>query len=161
MSETALRRTLAAAAIMWAGALILGAFIASRPEVGSVAYLVSVAIYKAGALVCHQRPERSFHVWGAQLPVCARCAGIYAGALMAAVAAATISVGRDRDPVINRPMLAVLLAAFPTALTLLHEWTTGLTPGNWTRAAAGFPLGAIVTWVIVLASTPRAAVAIH
>lgn len=161
MSEIALRRTFTAAAIVWASALILGAFIASRPDVGSLAYLVSVAIYRVGSLVCHQRPERSFHLWGAQLPVCARCVGIYAGALVAAVAAATISNQRDRDPVIKRPMLAVMLAAFPTALTLFYEWTTGLTPTNWTRSVAGFPLGAIVAWIIVVASTPRAAVAIH
>jgi hypothetical protein len=58
-------------------------------------------------------------------------------------------------------MLLVLLAAFPTALTLFYEWTTGLTPGNWTRSVAGFPLGAIVAWVIIAASAPRPAVAIH
>ena len=161
MSETALRRTFAAATIVWASALILGPFIASRSQVGSLAYVVSLAIYKVGSLICHQRPERSFHAWGAQLPVCARCAGIYLGALVAAVGAATMPAHSDRDPVVKRAMLAVMLAALPTALTLFDEWTTGLTPANWIRSVAGFPLGAIVAWVIVVASTPRTAVAIH
>lgn len=161
MSEIALRRLLAVAALAWASAIIGGALIASRPQVGSLTYLVSAAIYKIGSLLCHQRPERSFYVWGAQLPVCARCVGIYAGAVLATVLAAASPVAGDRDPVVRRARTAVLLAALPTALTLAYEWTTGVTPGNWARLVAGFPLGAVVAWIIVVASTPRPAVAIH
>ena len=44
--------------------------------------LLVVLIFAAGGLVCHQRPERSFFVDGHQLPVCARCTGLYlSGAL--------------------------------------------------------------------------------
>ena len=32
--------------------------------------------------ICHQRPERSFAIAGIQMPVCARCSGLYvSGAL--------------------------------------------------------------------------------
>ena len=34
---------------------------------------------------CHQRPERSFHIWGKQLPLCARCTGIVLGQLAAMI----------------------------------------------------------------------------
>lgn len=34
-----------------------------------------------GYAICHQIPERSFHIHGEQLPLCARCTGIYMGAL--------------------------------------------------------------------------------
>jgi uncharacterized membrane protein len=34
-----------------------------------------------GYAICHQIPERSFHIHGQQLPLCARCTGIYMGAL--------------------------------------------------------------------------------
>jgi uncharacterized membrane protein len=34
-----------------------------------------------GYAICHQIPERSFHMHGEQLPLCARCTGIYMGAL--------------------------------------------------------------------------------
>src|SRR5262245_19064114 len=47
-------------------------------------YGVAFATYAIGSLVCHQRPERSFHLFGTQMPVCARCVGIYAGAAAAA-----------------------------------------------------------------------------
>ena len=32
--------------------------------------------------VCHQIPERSFHLWGEPAAVCSRCLGVYAGFLM-------------------------------------------------------------------------------
>ncbi|PKP54305.1 MAG: hypothetical protein CVT90_01980 [Candidatus Altiarchaeales archaeon HGW-Altiarchaeales-3] len=32
--------------------------------------------------VCHQKPERSFFIYGHQLGVCARCTGIYIGMLI-------------------------------------------------------------------------------
>jgi len=35
--------------------------------------------------VCHQLPERSFHLWGEPLAVCARCSGVYAGFLAGAL----------------------------------------------------------------------------
>jgi uncharacterized membrane protein len=39
------------------------------------------ALMWAGHFVCHQTPARSPHVFGAQLPLCWRCAGIVCGAL--------------------------------------------------------------------------------
>jgi uncharacterized membrane protein len=36
-------------------------------------------IYKAFSFLCHQIPERSFHLEGHAMGVCARCTGIYAG----------------------------------------------------------------------------------
>ena len=55
--------------------LIIGTFLLSPPwTVLGKAKLIGYAI-------CHQIPERSFHVAGQQLPLCARCTGIYMGAL--------------------------------------------------------------------------------
>ena len=38
------------------------------------------ALTRAAGLICHQMPERSPHLWGAQLPLCWRCTGIALGA---------------------------------------------------------------------------------
>src|SRR5512135_2217325 len=68
------RRRLAGLVLVVA-ALIIGAFLLSPPwTVLGKAKLVGYAI-------CHQIPERSFHIAGQQLPLCARCTGIYMGAL--------------------------------------------------------------------------------
>jgi uncharacterized membrane protein len=45
----------------------------------------SHAIYKAFSFICHQIPERSFHVAGHQFAVCSRCTGLYAGFALAAL----------------------------------------------------------------------------
>jgi hypothetical protein len=89
--------------------------------------------------------------------VCARCTGIYAGAALAALAAAAWKKDRpvQRRSVIPRipnpesRITAVSLAALPTALTLAYEWTTGVTPANGIRAAAGIVLGAVIAWLVV------------
>ena len=120
-------------------------------------------MYAAGSVICHQRPERSFHLLGAQLPVCARCLGIYAGAALisrdrgrqAGLSRRRVSFG-GAAPIARRAggsrssaRTVLLIAALPTAATLLVEWTTGHTPGNWTRAVSGVPLGAAVAWIVV------------
>jgi uncharacterized membrane protein len=160
MARNALRWFLIAAPVMWVGALLVAAFIASRVQVGMIAYGISAAIYEVGSLVCHQRPERSFHMWGAQLPVCARCTGHYLGAAIVALAGAAVGRPLLRGAWTHARAL-LLLGAVPTATTLLYEWTTGEMPGHWIRAAAGFPLGAVVMMVVLAASMAPSAVEIH
>jgi uncharacterized membrane protein len=101
-------------------------------------------VYIAGSLVCHQRPERSFHLAGAQLPVCARCAGVYAGAALGARG----SLRRPALPV-ARPRSAMLAAALPVAATLAVEWAGLADPGNWMRALSGVVAGAGVAVVVL------------
>src|SRR5947207_11465936 len=42
-------------------------------------------IYKTFSLVCHQIPERSFHLAGYKFAVCSRCTGLYSGFALAAL----------------------------------------------------------------------------
>jgi uncharacterized membrane protein len=62
---------LLAAATLWCG-VIIGGPVTGWP-----------AIYSFFALICHQDPSRSWHVFGEPLPVCIRCASIYFGFLAA------------------------------------------------------------------------------
>jgi uncharacterized membrane protein len=160
MTRTAVRPVLVALAVAWLGALILAVFLASRPSLTAPLYALSAAVYEVGSLVCHQLPERSFYFWGAQMPVCARCTGLYFGAAAAAITAARKGPAFQHR-VWDRARQLVFIGALPTGLTLIYEWISGNMPGHWIRAAAGFPLGAIVMLIVLAATPAESAVGIH
>jgi uncharacterized membrane protein len=115
-------------------------------------------LYAAGSLICHQLPERSFHLQAFQLPVCARCFGLYAGG---AAGTAAFLVAGPR-PVFRSPARRFLItaaAAVPTIATLVLEHGLGWAFSNSTRALAAVPLAAIVALVmagaVAVVSSPR------
>lgn len=74
---------------------------------------VSQAIYHGFSFVCHQESVRAFHVEGFPLAVCARCTGLYAGALAGVLA---YPLAR---PLSSREMpgrVWLILAALPTTV---------------------------------------------
>jgi uncharacterized membrane protein len=141
--HSAVRRAFSAAAVLWSAALPAATLVSSLAAPAVPLYLLSLTVYAVGAYVCHQRPERSFFLWTRQMPVCARCAGIYIGAAIAVLGAGAIPA-RLRP---TREMVAV--AALPIALSLVYEWTTGVTPSNAIRAITGVGFGAAVAWLVV------------
>jgi Predicted membrane protein (DUF2085) len=162
------RRAFVAASVTWFGALPLATLAASEPHPSTAVYLGSFLVYFAGSVLCHQLPARSFFLWGSQMPVCARCTGIYAGAAVSAlvaIGARRLQPSRRRSPIgarrlqpsgrrspkgfaLHQARSALLVAVVPTAATLVYEWTTGQTPANWIRAAAGVPIGVVVAWIV-------------
>ena len=160
MKLIAFRPILVVSPIAWVTALGLATVIASRPIAGVAAYGLSAAVYEVGSLLCHQLPERSFHFRGAQLPVCARCVGLYLGAATAAIGVAGMRRFGQRR-IWDRARVLLFIGAAPTAVTLIYEWFSGHMPSHWIRAAAGFPLGAIVMLIILAAATSESAVEIH
>ena len=149
-----LRFAFVGAAIVWAVALPLAPLAVSRPHAASAWYAFAFVAYAVGGLICHQRPERSLHLWAAQFPVCARCTGIYVGAAIAAAATAwrrTKALRHDSAYLtqgFSPAKIALLISIMPTMATLAYEWSTGHTPSNWIRAAAGIPPGAALAWII-------------
>ena len=87
-----LRTAVVAASVAWMLLLVVVPFLVSRPHASALGTALVVAVYSVGSLICHQLPERSYRLWGAQMPVCARCAGIYIGAATAAL----VSFGAGR-----------------------------------------------------------------
>jgi uncharacterized membrane protein len=116
----------------------------------------AAVLYAAGALICHQLPDRSFHLQAFQLPVCARCVGLYGGAAAGSLAGA-VALGRRwlaRPPLLStRSMkwLATGVAAMPTLATFALEWGLGWPMSNDVRAIAALPLGFAVAFVVVTA----------
>jgi len=90
------------------------------------------ALRQGFALVCHQRPERSFWIFGAPVAVCARCLGIYLGAAIGLLLRTSRKIA----------MRLLIAAAAINALDAATE-VAGL-HGNWmfVRFALGFALGA-------------------
>jgi hypothetical protein len=150
-----------AGAVAWALALPAAAVVAAWAPHGSGWHVASRLVYLAGSVVCHQRPERSFHLAGIPLPVCARCVGIYAGAGVAALVISALvapgpATGREDPSPADVGLVRRLLlwAVVPSAATLLWEWTTGSTPANVVRACAGLPIGGVVTWIVMRSAQP-------
>jgi uncharacterized membrane protein len=111
-----------------------------------LAVLAAGATYTTGSLVCHQQQQRSFLIGGRQMPVCARCTGLYASALVGGVVALG-GVRRRRVGWRARWILAAL--AIPTFVSwstdyagLTHTW-------NVTRALLALPLGAAAGWIVI------------
>jgi len=104
--------------------------------------LAAAFAYSAGAVVCHQLPERSFALAGRQLPVCARCSGLYLGVALGLLGWFLVRRLRPVPLAGPRRLLAVLaIAAVPTTVS----WVTGVT-GIWDgtnaiRAVLALPLG--------------------
>jgi uncharacterized membrane protein len=151
-----LRRAYLIGAPVWAAMLPAATYAATRVHASAGTHAFALVVYTAGALVCHQKPERSFHLWAAHLPVCARCTGIYLGAAIAALAsvaqpfrAATTAGLKAYATDAARARVLLFASAVPTIATLVFEWTTGITPSNPVRFAAGLPLGAVVSWLVL------------
>ncbi|MEQ1730318.1 MAG: DUF2085 domain-containing protein [Vicinamibacterales bacterium] len=158
----------ASAAVLWAGALPLAPLGLASPTAGLPERAAAGLVYLAGAVVCHQRPERSFAWAGQAWPVCARCTGIYLGAAAAVLlfvaagrAGARVSpaVRRGAGPASAR--LAVGVALVPAGVTLLWEWTTGVTPSNLVRATTGVVIGGTVAWVVMRALRAERALGVN
>lgn len=132
---------LALAAAIWLGLLILGPVL-PVPVAG--------VLYALGSHICHQRPERSFHLFSSQLPVCARCLGIYAGA--AAGLLLTVHPWLRQRLSRMSPRTMVCAGATPTLMTVVMEWGGVWSTGNNVRAAAGATLGLAVAFVVAQAA---------
>jgi uncharacterized membrane protein len=101
-------------------------------------------VYAVGSVVCHQLADRSFFIDGRQLPVCARCTGLYLGGVAGLAGWVAWKIARGWRPLGPSPRIAVrlmIVAAVPTALSLAAG-ITGLWDGsNMTRAMLALPLG--------------------
>ncbi|MCA9938035.1 MAG: DUF2085 domain-containing protein [Anaerolineales bacterium] len=109
-----------------------------------------------GGAVCHRLTGHSIIIAGRQMPLCARCSGIYLGVLLTFLV--TLLAGRERDAAL--PRLPVLLALLGLVGVMgvdgLNSYSHFLPraphlyqPQNWLRLAtglgAGLAMGSIVS----------------
>jgi hypothetical protein len=144
--ERVLARLLPVLAVAWACLILVAPWLGSGAAGRGAAWL-SASTYWLGALVCHQRPERSFHLAGAQLPVCARCTGLYLSGALGVI----VGWWRGRHGAIawfssRREVLVV--ATLPTVATLAVEWWQPTATSAIVRAVAALPAGAAAGLVL-------------
>jgi uncharacterized membrane protein len=120
--------------------------------------IVTLAAYQIGSLICHQKPERSFHLAGMQMPVCARCFGLYvagaAGLLFAWISrlrVPSLALSLSKGSVTK---ILMATAAVPIVLTVALEMIGLITTTNIVRMSTGLPLGFAAGVLIVASLTP-------
>jgi uncharacterized membrane protein len=118
-------------------------------------------LYYPFGFICHQKPERSFHIFDEKLGVCARCFGVYAGLLLGFV---FYPFFRSLNDI--RPMRKVwlFLACVPITLdwglTFFHIWENTHLSRFFTGAVLGaacaiYIMPALVEIVLFLKARKR------
>ena len=137
--------------IVWAVAslMTLGVvgLILSAPLAQAHGYPAFAAtIYTAFHFVCHQIPERSFHLEGYQFAVCARCTGLYSG-----FTAATIfyPLARSLRRTDTPGRLWLFLAAAPLAIDFSLGYFGIWANTHLSRLLTGALLGAVSVFYIM------------
>ena len=106
--------------------------------------------------VCHQIPERTIHLAGQALPLCARCSGIYLGAAIGFTF--MLATGRGKTGIMPPvPVLAVLMGFVGLfAVDGLNSYLTFFPgaphlyePQNWLRLATGTLHGLAISFIVL------------
>ena len=129
--------------------LVIAAFVFSPPwNLLAKARLIGYA-------VCHQIPERSFHIHGEQFPLCARCTGTFVGALTGFVVLTALR--RRRAGSLPAVPILVVLILFIAAmgvdglnsyLTFFPNLPHAYQPHNVLRLATGMLNGVALSIIV-------------
>jgi uncharacterized membrane protein len=132
--------------ITLAGSAIVAAIISAPVALAQGHTGFASAIYKAFSFVCHQIPDRSFHLAGHQFAVCSRCTGLYAGFAVAALVYPLVRSLKSTD---TPPRLWLILAAVPLAVDFALSYFSIWENNQLSRFTTGALLGAVAVFYIV------------
>ncbi len=108
-----------------------------------------------GYAVCHRIDLRSFHLGTRALPLCARCSGMYLGALVAF--GGLLALGKSRHGGFPRPALLAMFGLFAAAwaidglnsyLTLIPGAPHAYEPNNLLRLTTGLLMGLTLGMIV-------------
>ena len=106
-----------------------------------------------GSAVCHQDPAHSFLVYGRQIPLCARCTGMYLGALLSL--AFHFWQGKQGSLPPRKMVIPLGLLFLAFAVDGLNSWAASLGTGwnfyettNLTRLVTGTGAGLVIGAVL-------------
>ncbi|MGB2868113.1 MAG: DUF2085 domain-containing protein [Bacteroidota bacterium] len=129
------------AASLWCLGLIAAPLLQSAGDT-----VVSGALYALFSRICHQLPERSFHMFGEHAGVCIRCFAIYFGFLFSL----SLLPFLKRLDELNIPTPKLFVAALaPMVLDALLNDTGAHASTTFTRIFTGVLLGVVLPWFVV------------
>lgn len=96
--------------------------------------------------VCHQTPDRSFHLLGNPLAVCARCTGIYGGFLVGVVVYPFL---RKLEGGVRPPRWILGAGVLPTGVEILLSRLRVISPDPLLRGPTGLILGGVVAFYVL------------
>jgi uncharacterized membrane protein len=121
--------------------------VVASPWLAAHGYPVAAAlIYQAFSPLCHQVSSRSFHLDGIPFAVCARCTGVYLGAVVGLLIY-PLRVRIDNETMPSRVLLMAGVA--PLAIDGLANLTRIYSSSMNVRAATGVITGVVVAWFIL------------
>ena len=107
---------------------------------------ISHPVYTFFSYVCHQMPERSFHLAEHPFAVCSRCFGVYFGLFAGFVVYPLLVKIEETEPL---PRFWLFLAMIPIGI----DWTLGVfgiwENTHWSRFVTGAILGAACAVFII------------
>ena len=136
---------------LWAALVVGSLFVVSAIVLAPVlvsrgANPLSFTIYQTFSHLCHQLPDRSFHIVGQKFAVCSRCTGIYFG-FAASVLLHPLSrpLRRTETPYRRWLFVAAVPLFVDVAVTLLGVWENT----HWTRFITGALLGSVIVFYVL------------
>ena len=128
------------------GLLIVIATVAAPASLSRGHAGFSEGLYRAFSYLCHQIPERSFHLAGHPFAVCSRCTGLYAGFAFATLALPLVrSLKRTDTPRVIWLFLSAVPLAIDFGLTYFEIWQNN----HFTRVTTGALFGAVAAIYVV------------
>lgn len=126
--------------------LTVGAIVGAPLLLGNGHSQFASAIYKTFSYLCHQIPERSFHLAGHQFAVCSRCTGLYAGFAFATLAYPLVRSLRRTDA---PRIIWLLLAAAPLGIDFALGYFSIWENNHASRFITGALLGGVAAFFII------------
>ena len=106
----------------------------------------ALTIYKVFSFVCHQIPERSFHIAGYKFAVCSRCTGLYAGFALGTL---TYPIVRSLRQTETPSIVWLFLAAAPLVIDFSLGYFSIWQNNHASRFATGALLGSVAVFFIL------------
>lgn len=140
-----------ASVVLWGAVLLfmlvwMGMIIGAPVAVESGHSFFAFVVYRAFGNLCHQIPERSFHIFEHPFAVCARCTGIYAGLTLGFL---IYPIFRSLKKAESPARIWLLLAPVPTGIDFLLDYTRIWANTHYSRLLTGAILGLGCAFFIV------------